>query len=293
MRIIKATNILLAKKDFKIFALCEFTIIMFLVILIYLKDNAYKNIYSIDKLINNLDWKIRPISEIEIIDKNSNKSCQISFENFINYRGDTIIDNIYCVCPDFSNINKTLSKNQRYCYTYEKSKGCYDSYSNLPDFKVLKGKIVCFKRSQENLNYYNLQKFIFSKEKGCPGYLPKNCGKVDSKENVLCLMMNQSCPINSVVFDDKKNFGEKDLIQLKNLTIDNKIYENNHNNKLKNFDTKVIEFDNGNIFVLISNSSLNDDFPNMFENAEFIEKIKDKRIITYLKLEKDFPCSIL
>ena len=62
------------------------------------------------------------------------------------------------------------------------------------------------------MNFYNLQQNIFPQEKGCPENLNKNCGKIDSKNNVLCLKNDKPCPVNSFIFLSKNDFVRSELL---------------------------------------------------------------------------------
>lgn len=266
---------LFKEKDFLIYFIFEIISIISFIIGLYFKDFAYKNIKTINSLIESLDWQMSPISEIFESDT-TEISCLNGYDHLINYQGNRVIHNNNCICYNQNSLKTPNEILNNYCNNVQLSLGCYNSFNRFPDLKFLKGINLCIKRDF-NLNYFKLYKNIHSQEKGCPQDLEKNCGKIDSKNNILCLKPDQYCPINNLFFGNKKYMHDYDLSLMEKIK-----YENIT-------DVKIIEFKNNeNDFIFISNFTQNQQIE--FQDKILKDSLNNKKIITYLRLEKESPC---
>ena len=83
------------------------------------------------------------------------------------------------------------------CSSEEIKAGCHDiDEISSVNIKVWKGKQLC--SSQVKYNYEELLNMSVIEGGNCPNNY-KQCGKLDSKNNILCYPINEDCPINDLV----------------------------------------------------------------------------------------------
>ena len=65
-----------------------------------------------------------------------------------------------------------------------------------------------------NHQYIDYIPYIISKDEECKGY-KKKCGIFDTTNNILCLPLNEKCPINDIIIGDKKSFDDNKINNIK------------------------------------------------------------------------------
>lgn len=194
------------------------------------------NLYDLDT-----NWNTSPIMAIEF----SDSPCKNS-EIFINNGFDGTVNG--CDCSNitsngiysFFGIENSHDIFRRKCRANDTILGC----QNIPEikpspFKKLGDQHLCIKRG--NLNFYNYSKLVFNSTEECPINF-KNCGKIDSKNNKLCLPKDYECPMNDLVYIKNK----KDINEYLN-----KNYKIHHFGKEINSDYLVFSNDNSNGRILV------------------------------------------
>lgn len=117
------------------------------------------------------------------------------------------------------------------CSLDETNAGCIDvDEISSVNINIWKGKRLC--SSQTKYSYEELLNMSVGEREHCPdGY--KNCGKLDSVNNILCYPKNEDCPINDLVV----TFWDRPPLQYKYQTIplDNEYYLHFTNEAIDNF----------------------------------------------------------
>jgi len=65
-----------------------------------------------------------------------------------------------------------------------------------------------------NHQYFDYISYIISSDKECSGYR-KKCGIFDTTNNILCLPLNEKCPINDIIIGNKQNYILKKIDNIK------------------------------------------------------------------------------
>ena len=94
------------------------------------------------------------------------------------------------------------------------------------DIKKVNGKYFCYK----HISYINLLNNgqIIKNESECPSEFPKNCGKLDTLEQELCIKENEKCPLYDLGIGNKSDDDNYIYDEYSN------IYYNNDNYTKKN-----------------------------------------------------------
>ena len=157
------------------------------------------------------NWNLSPITNIIEVDLNSNcpKNSWDFFSNEFpgNFKG--------CDCFNVKSntykkkiFNETCTKNQ-----IKKECKNINENDNI-NLNVWKGKKLCLERMEKKYNFFMLNQFK-SKKNSCENGF-KFCGVFDTKENILCLPENLSCPISNVFIDNEKKVNNYETIELSN-----------------------------------------------------------------------------
>ena len=108
-----------------------------------------------------------------------------------------------------------------YCYDEEreKYKKCYITVDKA-DIKKINGKYFCYK----SISYRDLLNSgqIIKKGEECPSGFPKNCGRLDTLEQELCIGSNEKCPLYDVGIGYNSDINNY-------ISEQNSIYYNNDN----------------------------------------------------------------
>lgn len=115
------------------------------------------------------------------------------------------------------------------CSDKQVSNHCSALYSNPPiSYTILNSNYICATMSKYNYREILKKNKVISKEETCPeNYKP--CGILDSFGNILCVSIDESCPINSVTiikkfndfFNQTKSYGLEYPYSFNNLSNDN------------------------------------------------------------------------
>ena len=135
------------------------------------------------------------------------------------------------------------------------------------DIKMINGNYFCFK----NISYINLLKNgqIIKKKSKCPSEYPKNCGRLDTLEQELCIKEYDFCPLYDIGIGNKSDD-------------DNYIYDEKsniyYNKENYNKENKTI----------IGRLQLNDGQPCYYSLEKLWKKFDDKEAVdTHLKCEME------
>ena len=194
----------------------SFVAITFSLLLVsYLKISSTEYQY-INGIGNN--WNLGLLASINV----SNGACDIASDNILKDSwGGTMAG---CDCSRSYGVSfygnpltrgTCSSKTSRKSNSYSNSlksyginvSGCYDVPATPPvRYRNWGGKTVCAKRIQKS--YLDL--IVERKPENCPaGH--RNCGIVDSFNNVLCVPTNTPCPINKLIFLNENEILPKDF----------------------------------------------------------------------------------
>ena len=88
------------------------------------------------------------------------------------------------------------------------------------DIKKINGNYFCYRKILYKDLLYNGQ--IIKKGEECPSEYKKNCGRIDTLEQELCIKENEKCPLYDIWLG-----SQSDIYNY--TSIDNKIYYNNEN----------------------------------------------------------------
>ena len=134
---------------------------------------------------------------------------------------------------------------------------------NETNFYKWNGKTFCTGNYKE-MKYVNLVKMTVKNGEKCNEGM-KKCGIIDTIGQVLCLPIEEECPINHVVINNQilmdVDIGKKDLVNSNNNNINN----NNFNNSIINFnESSNLNF--GNETLNNNNNSIINSVNNTFSN---------------------------
>ena len=78
----------------------------------------------------------------------------------------------------------------------------YEAYDQT-DLKKINGYYFCYRYISYKDLLYNLQ--IIKKGTECPSEYKKNCGRIDTLEQELCIKENEKCPLYDIGIGNKSN----------------------------------------------------------------------------------------
>ena len=161
-----------------------FSMLALLFVGISLKNIEQAKYYNIISIANN--WMNSPLIEF----KETKSECSDESFNFIDdyFQGTT--DG--CICS--LNLNAPLQTDIKRGPCYKYANPLCSNIQSLPmiRWKKWKGLTLCsIKFLREKQNYFDLN--IHKIKESCE----KNCGFIDSLNNFMCVMQNESCPINN------------------------------------------------------------------------------------------------
>jgi hypothetical protein len=171
-------------------------LIVSMLIVFYISVNSVQKFNlkyeNLDAIIN--EFKSGYVSDIKL----NENSCSPGYESLIqkfdwpgNYRG--------CGC---------LEKNGEYeFYPLYCPSGCKEVNETSPrQFNKWKGKVICLKREQ--IFYKDLPLIEYNNKVSCMNETHKICGKVDGKDNLLCVEKDWECPITEFVITQTHNIND-------------------------------------------------------------------------------------
>ena len=169
-------------------------------------DRIYFNTQLIDNILEN--WSLSPINSISL--SNSTK-CNNDEELFINNGWKGLVEG--CDCTNLTKILSFFSNKKIYrrgCFNNDTFAGCKDieSIDEIPYSNWRTSNPLCIKRNKD-LNYHNYTKYILRSGSKCNNGF-RNCGRVDSVNNILCLPENIQCPINKLIIAHQNQPYPKD-----------------------------------------------------------------------------------
>ncbi len=105
---------------------------------------------------------------------------------------------------------------------------------NIFDQNIIKKKDIYYNNSfltnLYNHQYMDYIPYVISNDEECKGY-KKKCGIFDTTNNILCLPLNEKCPINDIMIGNKKSFNNNKIHNIKyneyKLTDDLSLYYTN------------------------------------------------------------------
>ncbi len=222
-----------------------------------------------------------------------------------------------CDCSGIS--NRKLSSNMKNkisrtkCGVEASRVGCKRILKiNETNFYKWNGKTFCTGNYKE-MKYVNLVKMTVKNGEKCNEGM-KQCGIIDTIGQVLCLPIEEECPINHVVINNQNlmdvDVGKKYLPNINNSNINNSNFNNGNNinfneslnqnfgNDILNNNLSIIN-NNNNSFSNLNNISIDPYHGLMYKtidlgNGKFLHytnKAIDKKILINFKVSDKQPCA--
>lgn len=184
--------------DMKSFQKCLLRLGLLFIVLIIITNGIFsffifnKYDYNNNSLLSEIDNTIngKLIESIEF-----RKSCHGEEEKLSFGIWDGTIEG--CDCGGIVYKNK--------CSESQTSNGCIPLYSNPPiKYTIINSHFICAKMSKFKYKEIVKKNKVISKEEVCPENY-KSCGILDSFGKILCILIDETCPINSVTIRKKFN----------------------------------------------------------------------------------------
>ena len=169
---------------------------------LFAATNLLDNNYIITRLTKS--WKRSPISHVQA----SREWCvmthtnQLSITNY-NWPGNLPGCNCMNIAPKAFKARKYRGKYFSGSCIYNQTLAGCEEIGQTPIIPMNKWKNTFFCHRGFPENYFNL--ITVKKGHECPIYY-KNCGKIDTLENEICLKYVEDCPINHIIFDPDTKF---------------------------------------------------------------------------------------